>query len=66
MMTLESFKAEVEAHLQRSGLTPTEFGRLAVRDPNFVFDLRNKDRAPNIKTITKVMAFISRSHGEAA
>jgi hypothetical protein len=30
----------VERYLRRSGTTPTRFGREAVRDPRFVFDLR--------------------------
>ena len=30
----------VEVYLRRSGMAPTRFGREAVRDPRFVFDLR--------------------------
>lgn len=31
---------EIEAFLAETGLTPTAFGRDAMRDPNFVFGLR--------------------------
>jgi hypothetical protein len=31
----------VERYLRRSGTAPTTFGRLALRDPRFVFDLRH-------------------------
>jgi hypothetical protein len=30
----------IETYLRRSGMTATRFGREAVRDPRFVFDLR--------------------------
>ena len=31
----------VEQFLTETGLPPTKFGRLAVRDPRLVFDMRN-------------------------
>ena len=30
----------IETYLRRSGMSATRFGREAVRDPRFVFDLR--------------------------
>lgn len=30
----------VEAHLRRTGMPPTKFGRMAARDPRLVHDLR--------------------------
>jgi hypothetical protein len=37
----DPFLAEIEAFLTETGLTATTFGRLALGDPGFVFDLRN-------------------------
>ena len=37
-MTLQR---EIERHLNRTGLAPTTFGRLAAKDPRLVFDVRN-------------------------
>jgi hypothetical protein len=34
------------------------FGRSALKDPNFVFDLR-KGRCPNLRTIQRVRAFMT-------
>ena len=31
----------IERYLRKTGMRPTRFGREAVRDPRFVFDLRN-------------------------
>lgn len=32
---------KIEVFLRRTGMPATKFGRLAARDPRFVFDLRN-------------------------
>ena len=32
---------KIEAFLRRTAMPATRFGRLAARDPRFVFDLRN-------------------------
>ncbi len=32
---------DIERFLQRTGIAPTQFGRLAASDPRLVFDLRN-------------------------
>ncbi len=32
---------QIELFLRQTGLAPTRFGRLAARDPRFVFDIRN-------------------------
>ena len=47
----------VERYLKRSGTTPTRFGREAVRDPRFVFDLRS-GREPRRATVRRVMTFL--------
>lgn len=48
---------EVEKFLRRSGVAATRFGREAVGDPRFVFDLRN-GRDPRPQTIAKVRAYL--------
>lgn len=54
----------IEAYLRRTKTTPTRFGREALRDPNFVFNLLD-GREPRKKTVRKVLAFIeSRSGSE--
>lgn len=48
---------EVEKFLRQSETTPTRFGRDAVGDPRFVFDLRN-GRDPRPRTIKRVLIFL--------
>ena len=48
---------EVEKFLNRSETAPTRFGRDAVGDPRFVFDLR-KGREPRPATVARVLAFL--------
>ena len=48
---------EVEKFLNRSQTPPTRFGRDAVGDPRFVFDLR-KGREPRPSTVQRVRAFL--------
>lgn len=40
MSEQDTLLSEIECFLGRSGMTPTNFGYSAVRDPRFVFDLR--------------------------
>ena len=47
----------VERYLRRSGTPPTRFGREAVHDPRFVFDLRN-GREPRPATAARVSAYL--------
>ena len=47
----------VEVYLRRSGVSPTRFGREAVRDPQFVFDLR-KGREPGPRVTRRVRAYL--------
>jgi len=58
MGTLESFKANIDAFLKRSGLKPSTFGRLALNDSKFVYSLLNKKRSPHIRTIEKAEAWM--------
>lgn len=48
---------EVERFLRQSELAPTRFGREAVGDPRFVFDLRN-GRDPRPQTVARVRAYL--------
>ena len=48
---------EVEKFLRRSDVAPTRFGREAVGDPRFVFDLRN-GRDPRPTTVARVLAYL--------
>ena len=48
---------EIEDYLRRSQVPPARFGRDAVGDPRFVFDLRN-GREPRPRTERRVRAYI--------
>jgi hypothetical protein len=47
----------IERYLRETETPPTRFGREAVGDPRFVFDLR-LGREPRVQTIRKVRAFL--------
>lgn len=48
---------EVEKFLRQNETAPTRFGREAVGDPRFVFDLR-KGRDPRPQTVRRVLAYL--------
>ena len=48
---------EVEKFLRQNETAPTRFGREAVGDPRFVFDLRN-GRDPRPQTVQRVLAYL--------
>lgn len=48
---------EVESFLRRSDVAPARFGREAMGDPRFVFDLRN-GRDPRPATVERVLAYL--------
>ena len=48
---------EVEKFLNRSDIAPSSFGRKALGDPRFVFDLRN-GRDPRPRTVARVLAYL--------
>ena len=52
----------VERYLRRSGTPPIRFGREAVHDPRFVFDLRN-GREPRPATAARVSAYLDIREG---
>ena len=49
---------DIERFLERTGLPPTKFGRLAVADPRLVFDLRN-GREPRPPLRSRVEHFMN-------
>lgn len=51
---------EIEKFLRRSETPPTRFGREALGDPRFVFDLR-RGREPRPDTIRRVRNFLEAS-----
>lgn len=48
---------EVENYLRTSDVRPTRFGREVMRDPRFVFDLRN-GREPRPATVARIRQFL--------
>jgi hypothetical protein len=61
MTTSEAFLADVEAFLEQSKMKATVFGWQAVRDPNFVSDLRT-GRRPTLGLVERVHEFIRRQN----
>lgn len=53
-----SVHRKIEKFLRATDMPPTKFGRLAVRDPRFVFDLR-MGREPGAKITARVEAFLA-------
>lgn len=49
--------SDIERFLALTGISPSKFGRMALGDPRFVFDLRN-GRCPRDKTARRVGAII--------
>lgn len=64
MSEIDTFRARVEAFISERGWTATRFGRMAARDPLFVFQLR-EGREPRSATRLKVVAFMD-AEGAAA
>lgn len=57
MIEPHAFAAKVEAFLSQTGTPPTRFGKEAVGDPSFVFDLR-RGREPGYRTARRVLDYI--------
>ena len=55
----------VEQFLKFHRMPPARFGREAVKDPCFVFDLRD-GREPRARTVARVNAFIQANTGGPA
>lgn len=54
----------IELHLRTRRVPPTRFGREAVGDPCFVFDLRD-GREPRPPTVVRVNAYLDQVETEA-
>ena len=52
---------KIEVFLRRTGMHPTTFGREAVGDPRFVFDLR-RGRTPRTRMERRVEHFMNIYH----
>jgi hypothetical protein len=50
----------IEAHIKARRIPPTRFGRDALGDPKFVFQLRD-GRDPRLSTIKRVVAFLDQA-----
>lgn len=53
----------IEAFMRATRMPPATFGRRAVNDANFVFDLKN-GREPGLRIVRKVEQFIAAHEGE--
>lgn len=58
MLTPDEFRERIEAFLEASKMTATRFGIDAVRDPNFVHDVR-RGRIPSLTVAGNVIRFIN-------
>jgi hypothetical protein len=61
----ESLLAEVNAFIERTGMSPSAFGTRAVNDVNFVFTLRG-GRNPTFRRIQRARDFIASHQSESA
>lgn len=55
---------KIHRFMRRTGMPATKFGRLAVRDPRLVHDLR-KGREPREDMVARIEAFIASQTGGA-
>jgi hypothetical protein len=51
---------DVEKYLSAHSMSPARFGREAMKDPRFVFDLR-AGREPRARTVRRVRAYLEQS-----
>jgi len=58
MSTRDQIAADIEAFLKRTGMPPATFGRRAMSDPMFVFELRGGKRDMRSRTVDKLRAFM--------
>ena len=62
-MTKKGFLEKVELFLKRFSITPSTFGKMVLRQPMFVFQLR-AGRECREETQQKVLQFIENYRGE--
>ena len=56
---------KIECYLKETAMPPTRFGRLAVRDPRLVGDLRN-GREPGPRLVARIEAFLVERAGQGS
>ena len=56
--TVKALLAGIYAFCRKHDLTKSGFGRQALKDPNFVYDLEIGDRNPTVATVRKVNKFM--------
>lgn len=61
----QTFLKEIETFLARSGMKASAFGWEAVKDPNFVGDLR-AGRSPSLALVDRVHSFIKEKSASAS
>jgi len=57
-----SLLIDIDRFLRRFDMPPTRFGREAVNDPRFIFDIRN-GRECGSKIRSRVYAYIAKAEG---
>lgn len=60
-----ALRLRVELHLRRKRMRPSAFGRAVLRDPCFVFDLR-EGRLLRAGTFRRVDEYLAREEADAA
>jgi sulfate adenylyltransferase subunit 2 len=60
----QTFLSDIERHLSAKSMEASAFGKQALGDPNFVFDLR-KGRSPSARTMDKVRSFMGQSQAKS-
>ena len=64
MSLKDDFVAEIRAFLAANRMDATMFGREAMNDPNFVFEVEH-GRCVRVDTVEKVRAFMTEYQGQA-
>lgn len=64
-MTRDEFLNRIETFLAAHEMSPAAFGRNAVKDPNFILDLRN-GRSPSLKMVERVEQYMAEVEQQAA
>lgn len=61
MLNQNDLICRIDSFLNATGISPATFGRKALGDPNFVFDLKKKKkpRSPSLNTASKIEKFIA-------
>jgi len=63
--TISCLIEDIDAFIERAGITPTEFGLKAINDPNLYRHLKN-GRNPRLATMDRIREFMGRGEGVAA